>query len=374
MKDDIMKTYLIEPKAPLVIRSGRPFDEQAGADAARFPPPSTLAGALRTAHADSSGKAYGLELANIAVAGPLPVKLDANGQPAGLLVPKPADALYFWTDGKAPKRLCRVAPMALSEGEGCDLPDAGLLPVQLTELVKSKPAPGPRWWALDDLLAWRAGHVEPSIDQIETHGWSPIADDIRTHVGIQRESQASEAGKLFQTAGMGFWQATSKNKAFPEVAIGVVGQLAGDIHPGVITLGGERRLSAIRVLDTPLWPSLPPTLVADIRKAAGLSLTLLTPALFAQGWLPPEIRGLTLRAAALERWQPHSGWDLVKKQPRAGRKLVSAGAVYWFVIDDIDDESLAKLWLMPLSDAPQDRLDGFGLALPQPWNPASAKT
>ena len=32
-----MKTYLIEPKAPLVVRSGRPFDDQAGADAARFP-------------------------------------------------------------------------------------------------------------------------------------------------------------------------------------------------------------------------------------------------------------------------------------------------------------------------------------------------
>jgi len=29
----------LEPLAPLIVRSGRPFDDQAGADAPRFPPP-----------------------------------------------------------------------------------------------------------------------------------------------------------------------------------------------------------------------------------------------------------------------------------------------------------------------------------------------
>lgn len=369
---DTMQTYLIEPKAPLVIRTGRPFDGQAGADDARFPPPSTLAGALRTAHADSSGKAYNLELADIAVAGPLPVKLDGNGLTAGLLVPKPADALYFWGEGKTSKRLMRVAPGDFCHGEGCDLPD-GMRPVLLTERIKGKPAPGPRWWAFEDLLSWRSSASALTFEQAETNGWSPMADDIRTHVGIKRETQASEAGKLFQTAGMGFWQQPIEGEEFPAAAIGLVGQIDGKINDGVITLGGERRLSAIHALDTPLWPSLPSTLVADIRKAGGLSLTLLTPALFTQGWKPPEIKGLTLRAAALDRWQPHSGWDLAKRQPRAGRKLVPAGAVYWLEVGDIGDEALANLWLRHISDTPQDCRDGFGLALPQPWNPASAQ-
>ena len=38
----------LDPLAPLIIRSGRPYDGQAGVDPARFPPPSTTAGCLRS--------------------------------------------------------------------------------------------------------------------------------------------------------------------------------------------------------------------------------------------------------------------------------------------------------------------------------------
>ncbi len=367
-----MHTYLIEPKAPLVIRSGRPFDEQAGTDSARFPPPSTLAGALRTAHAETSGKSFGPELATLAVAGPLPVKLDTAGEPKTLLVPRPADALYFWSEDRQAKRLARIAPAARKRGEGCDLP-AGLLPVQLMQPVKGKPAPGPGWWALEDLLAWQhPGQSDPEFAQIEEHGWTPMPDDVRTHVAIQRDTQAADAGRLFQTAGIGFWESPQNADAFPRRATALIGRLAGDIAPGVITLGGERRLSALRPVGDGIWPSRPDGLVASIRAAGGLRLTLLTPALFSEGWRPGELPGLILRAAALDRWQPHSGWDLARQQPRAGRKLVAAGAVYWFELGDIDDDSLANLWLAPISDDPQDRLDGFGLALPQAWTPPHA--
>jgi CRISPR-associated protein Cmr3 len=74
-----------------------------------------------------------------------------------------------------------------------------------------------------------------------------------------------------------------------------------------------------------------------------------------------------LRAASLDRWQPHSGWDIAQNKPRAGRKLVPSGAVYWYEIaGEID---IADLWLAALSDDPQDKRDGFGLVLPQPWTP-----
>lgn len=379
-----MQTYLIEPKAPLVVRSGRPFDDQSGADAARFPPPSTLAGALRTAHAESEGKLLSREIASIAVAGPLPAKLDLQGNYCSLLVPKPADALYFWSADKKTKRLVRTVPLALSEGEGCDLPQ-GVLPVQLAEEVKGKPAPGPRWWAWEDLLAFRSANTNTmTFDQIEKNGWSPMPDDIRTHVAIERETQAAEAGKLFQTAGLNCWQRPEGGK-FPVGGIGIVGRIAGNINMGVITLGGERKLSAIKVADNTAWPSLPEMLSSQMREAAGLTLTLLTPALFAEGWYPawlnenlegtpPGCDGLCLklRAAALDRWQPHSGWDLAQQKARAGRKLVAAGAVFWFEILQGDDLALNALWLAHISDQEQDRLDGFGLVLPQPWQPVRA--
>lgn len=361
------QTYLIEPKAPLVIRSGRPFDGQTGADEARFPPPSTLAGALRTAHAESTGKPFSRELANIAVAGPLPVRLGTTPE---LLVPKPADALYFWNEDKTEVRLVRAAPKPLSDGEGCDL-DAGLLPVQLTEAVKSKPASGPRWWALSDLLAWRnAAAPTPGYAQIQKKGWSPLPDAIRTHVGIEQKSQAAESGKLFQTAGLEFWCRPEGEGTFTEQRVGLVGRIDGNIAPGLITLGGERRLSALAQAPAGLWPEAPSDLAERIQHAGGLNLTLLTPALFAQGWRPPELPGLTLMAAALDRWQPHSGWDLAQRKPRAGRKLVPAGAVYWYRLTDAATPAdLAALWLAPLSDDAQDGRDGFGLVLPQPWTP-----
>jgi CRISPR-associated protein Cmr3 len=120
-----------------------------------------------------------------------------------------------------------------------------------------------------------------------------------------------------------------------------------------------------------------------ICRDGGLSLTLITPGLFSAGyrpgWLdddlcgaPPGCPGLRLRlcAVAVERWQPHSGWDLASQKPRATRKLMAAGAVYWFeVLDGGTPAALQTLWLNSLSDDPQDRRDGFGLALPAPWKP-----
>lgn len=384
--EETMHTYLIEPLAPLIVRSGRPFDDQAGADSARFPPPSTLAGALRTAHAESAGKAFTPALAEIAVAGPLPVKLGENGKAVSLLVPKPADALYFKDAAGGGSRLVRALPQQMSAGEGCDLPN-GLLPVQLCEAVQGKPASGPRWWSLDDLLAFRnLGLPPPGLDEITRRGWSPPEDEIRTHVAIDHATRAAEASKLFQTAGLSFSDRLDAGKIFPSSRIAMIGCVAGTVGTGVVTLGGERRLSAITNAPSGIWPAPPANLPAQISAAGGFSLTLLTPALFAEGWrpvwlgtdlqgTPPGCDGLRvkLRAAALERWQAHSGWDLASQHPRAGRKLIPAGAVYWFDIVEATEPALARLWFAAISDHKQDILDGFGLALPQPWQPVQTK-
>ena len=109
---------------------------------------------------------------------------------------------------------------------------------------------------------------------------------------------------------------------------------------------------------------------------------LVTPALFAEGYRPawlnealegevPACPGLRvrLRAAAVERWLPVSGWDLAEHKARATRKAVAAGAIYWFELLEAPDGFIQRLWLAPVSDKAQDRLDGFGLVLPRPWTP-----
>ncbi len=195
----------LEPLSPVIVRTGRPMNAQTDADAARFPPPSTVAGCLRTAWALGEGRSFAAnapaekraivdELARLPVAGPL--LLDPAHR---VLVPKPADALYFGHRDKA--RCVRAAPSAFGAGCGIDLP-AGLLPVRLTEDVEGKPGHGPAWWSWGDALAFRRG--EPvSLCRLRRNGWTSPEGDRRTHVTIDPQTGAAATGQLFQTEGLG---------------------------------------------------------------------------------------------------------------------------------------------------------------------------
>ena len=383
----------LDPLAPIIVRSGRPMDAHTDADPARFPPPSTVAGCLRTAWARATDRPFGPELARLAVAGPLLVSDDGK-----LLAPKPADALYFGHGASA--RCLRAEPRPFGDGCGADLP-TGLLPVQLTEQVQGKPGTGPAWWSWDDLRTFRDG-ADRSIDELRRNGWSPPKGDRRTHVSIEPSTGAATAGALYETEGLdldaapaafrtgagGRTEAASPadpNDADSASSSGLrlLVRCAEALAPTLVHLGGKRRLAALEPEPEERWPASPDEWLERICKDGGLCLTLLTPGVFSAGyrpgWLdhaltgsPPEAPGLNLRlrAAAVERWQPHSGWDLAQRQPRHTRKIVPAGTTYWFdVLGACDKDAVAALWLASVCDEPQDRRDGFGLALPGPWTP-----
>lgn len=451
----------LDPLAPVIVRSGRPFDDQSGPDPARFPPPSTVAGCLRTAWARETGRSFGPELAQLAVAGPLLFNPE-NRDEHRILAPKPADALYFGHGDAA--RCVRTEPRAFDAGCGADMPDA-LLPVQLREPVDGKPGSGPAWWSWKDLLAFRlreeipstrtggtgrtdrtdrtgeadrtartGGNGGPPSSREEGHphgavhpdtggadadagqtlderrfyerlcenGWSPPSQgDRRTHVAIDPGTRAATAGRLFQTEGLDFGapgaaqdrELPAGEKRWPAAAGGLrlLARCGEALGEGLVHLGGERRLAALQPEPEDVWPSPPPGWLDRIAQAGGLSLTLLTPAIFSAGyrpgWLdadlagsPPAVPGLRLqlRAVAVGRWQPHSGWDLARRPrpgPRPSRKLAGAGTTYWFrILGGIDPGALDALWLASVSDGEQgrrdqDRRDGFGLVLPSPWEP-----
>ena len=356
----------LDPLAPIIVRSGRPLDGRSDADPARFPPPSTLAGCLRTAWARANNKPFGPELARLAVAGPLLLTRASQ-----VLVPKPADALYFGHGGSA--RCVRAEPLAFDEGCGADLPD-GLLPVQLTEQVEGKPGDGPAWWSWSDLLEFRGGRPVPHGRLCE-NGWTPPSGDRRTHVAIDPSTGAADAGRLYQTEGLDF--------DAPDGGLRLLERCAEQLAKAVLHLGGKRRLAALQPEAEKTWPTPPDGRMDRIARAGGLSLTLLTPGIFSSGyrpgWLDADLRGcpptapqlrLELCAVAVDRWQPHSGWDLARRRPRPSRKLASAGTTYWFrILGNVDADGLKALWLSNVSDLEQDRCDGFGLALPAPWRP-----
>lgn len=372
--------YVIEPKAPLVFRSGKPFGS-GSRDGANFPWPSSLAGLLRTQVMDVQGlnpksnAEHLQQLLALEAAGPFLAEMN-QGKLADIWFPKPVDAVLLLNEDNKALEYKRLAPGQHADGAGSDLP-AGLAPVTFSEKTKGKPQPGPAWWPLKTLLRWIQGEPVAPRD-IRDEDAPPLWQvERRTHVVINRETLAAKTGGLFQTEGLDFDANRGPNgwhdRRFVMLARGPAG-----IAEGAVAFGGERRLSWLSPHHQPV--AEPPDNWAK-QLQQGFALTLATPALFSDGWKPgwldvrfegevPGIPGLRvrLRAAALDRWQGISGWDLVKQQPRASRKAVAAGATYWFEVLEGTPEHLARLWLAAISDHEQDRRDGFGIALSRPWH------
>lgn len=383
-----MNYFLLSPRDPLIIRSSRPFEAISDAAAAKFPPPTTIAGALRNVYArshdfDFNNRNHIDQLLKCSVTGPLAVKmpLDADVNElseANILVPKPTDAQYFSVDGETV--IVGMQPLELGDDEGCDLP-SGLLPLFLSQRIQGKPVRGPHWWALEDLLAWRRGE-KLAFSDIKKNGWTPTEPDIRTHIERNHQTLNAEEGKIFQTTGLTMWQQPESTASFPNENVAILAGIDGNVTLQAMNLGGERRLAEIQRCG--LWPHLPQGHAQDIIKAGGLTLTFLTPTIFAQGWRPEWINKdsligtppgfkqlqLKLKAAAIERWTPQSGWDLANNQPRASERMIPAGATYWFEIIEgtASEKEIEKLWMAHLCDNTQHNLNGFGLTLPMAYS------
>lgn len=379
-----MQSYLIEPMAPLVFRSGKPFAGPIGADGANFPLPSSAAGLMRTVAADQKKQPFSEELRQQAVRGPLLVRYDSP-EKLNALVPKPADALYLKGEN-GEVEIVRLQPAALPEHCGSDLPD-GLLPVQMAKTLKGKPVSGPQYWALADLTAWQGGK-NLSFQSVRDNGLESLPSEQRTHVALDPETLASDDGRLFQTSGLDLQAAWQPDKhKWSDTRLGFLAQTTAELKNGLVTFGGERRMSRLEKLSAKAdWTCRNAALTAEVRKAGGLRLTLITPAIFAGGYLPgwldastlegtpPSCPGLRvkLQAVAIDRWVPVSGWDLAAWKPKAMRKAVAAGAVYWFSVIGEAPDNLESLWLAPLSDDSQDNRDGFGMATAAAWQPVQA--
>ena len=380
-----MHTLLLNPLSPLVLRTGKPFGDTGGDDSFPFPLPSTLAGALRTAHADTLGLHFKQEEQPRILAwqsqGALPAKF--VGDLVEALFPKPQDANYAQPDETL--ILQRLSPIGVTDGEYCDLPD-GLKPVFLEANDKAKPAAGPVWWTQEVMTDWLLGNQPDQFD-IAKLGPNALPIELRNHVALKPETLSAKTGQLFQSSGPDFGNRRSnkpghdlKNRGWETERYGLLARFSEPIGEGVLRLGGEGRLTAVSHIEN-AWPELRDIVDSALKNAKRIRLILATPALFDGGWKPgwigqgnegspPGVEGLKLRlcAAAIDRWQAISGWDLLHRKPKAVRRMVPAGSVYWFeVVGVLPDDWASSLWLSALSDQAQDRRDGFGLALPGLW-------
>ncbi|MDG4554098.1 MAG: type III-B CRISPR module-associated Cmr3 family protein [Candidatus Competibacter sp.] len=163
--------------------------------------------------------------------------------------------------------------------------------------------------------------------------------------------------------------------------VGVDG--ASDLLPkdGLLRFGGDGRGAALQVvsgkdvLPAPDW--------RRIEQERRFRLVLATPGLFADGWRLPGLDadsrwqgpdGCTARlvAAAVNRADTVSGWDLARWRPKSAQRVAPVGSVYWF--DDFQGkaDALGKLaaegfWAMSDYPDPSRRAEGFNNLLIAAW-------
>ncbi|CEK16965.1 type III-B CRISPR module-associated Cmr3 family protein [Chthonomonas calidirosea] len=236
-----MRAFQILPIEPLLLRDGRPFSTDEGAlDATSL---NAHAGhpCRLPAHADRATTGYSWEpsevaiLRDIGVAGPLLLKNET------VCFPAPADAVVL--DGK---ELMTLRPFEPEKG-GCNL-RPGLLPLKVTK--DGKPAPGYTYWKARDMFQWLAGNVQESFLPEE------IGDFLRAtslHGAIDPRTHTAQEGRLYSTE-MVVYEQLKKGKEYENCdqkyeswSFLVAAEVSEEEDLCTVhTLGGERRLAAVR--------------------------------------------------------------------------------------------------------------------------------
>jgi CRISPR-associated protein Cmr3 len=349
----------------------------------RWPMPNTVAGALRTRIGFAKEENYfdkGNPRRDKNVADILKVRLNwmlpvwrTGGGQWKYCFPRPADAIVY-RDDESELKVERFSLGRLSGGSATDLHWQDWL-YPFTN-IRNKPALDvPNLWHATVMRQWWEECRVPQITGDGDLGLPMPPLEIRMHVGIDPDTYTAADERLFASGGVRM--EASEDGVFHQYGIacsldeGDV-DITGDLH-----LGGERRIASAQLLQM-----APPDLVCLSESAHFLRLQLLTPGSFggwAPQWLLPEERdgelpwgvpwkpfpcALKLRSAFMGAWQPVSGWDYAKHEPKAMRKMVPAGAVY---VVELKDPSKAKevgeaLWLKSLCRRDsQEASDGFGV-------------
>lgn len=352
----------IKPRDPFVARDGRPFATGNRMRSVDWAYPSVLAGSLRTMLGKALGHFDPEALRAIEVGGGFPVR---DGE---LFFPPPLDCVLR----SEPPAALAVKPDP-SAAAFTSLP-SGLAPCLLPATAQDefKPARQPAFVSARLMASWLRGESWSYPFSTTAGVIDRVPVEERTHVALDPSTLASREGMLYQTAGLALP---------PDVTLQARCSAAGRVD-GVHPLGGERRLA--------FWQPAPsaasgwacdPQLQAALSEARRIRMVLATPALFDDGWKPAWLRGaglvpgtslrLHLEGACVGRGRPVSGWSLEKNHcgPKPTRRMAPAGSVYFFeILDQGDPRQLPSRWLESVSDQPQDRTDGFGLALWGVWN------
>lgn len=343
-------------------------------------PPSTVAGALRTAILRESGYRFGAPIAQqveSAKRAAVSVGLPSAGEPqevtfrcagpfyttAGfpeLWLPMPR---FVLTDEHENGRLTPAAEVGLAD-------DALPCPVLGFEGGRAVHAgPDSRWATLKtvgSLLTEVAGSGGLRASPPRRQALSEFRT-LEFRPGHSRGSKGTvEERQLFGRTLLRLNR--ERGTAFAALVRGAEG-LAGPLR---VRLGGDGRVAALEVRESPLLEpieKLREIVETGLETWRGLSVYLATPGPFESGWWPQALAGsgCDLLGAAVGRPVPVSGWDLARKgvAPRPARHAVPAGSVYFLRVNDLAAARgfVDTYHAESLCERAEDRWAGWGFAL-----------
>ena len=380
----------IEPVDVLYLRGNRLFGEGGEHAEALMPPwPSLFAGALRSRILVDRG----VNLASFAQKGeadddvirilgtpksPGPFRIAhvslARRINGGVewFMPVPSDVVIFdrGTSGSNPKlEIHRLAALDLTAIRPVVISNPGPRAPLLRAAGPGKPEPG-YLISMHGWLAYLQGK-DLSAEQFIHHSklWK---NDRRLGIALNFHSRTAAEGRIYTTDAV----AMCKDCGF---LVGV--QNSGGLLPanGLIRLGGDGRGASMEKISSESLPEYLP-------HGPIFRMILMTPGVFADGWIPPGLirengdfclsyRGFKARlvASAVSRYEVASGWDIAAQKPKPALRLTPAGSVYWFerlggdicVLKDLLEEGLWPLIAQDPGHAPaaalesQRRAEGF---------------
>lgn len=361
--------FTLEPRDGMLVRDGRAMNGTVGRSLA-VPHPPTIAGLLRTrlgldARGEFDKSKVSQLLEGVQTAGPLLARLKADGEAIDeVFGPAPGDCAWFGSEGAHQgHRLVLRAPNELVAGALTDLgADRPVLDLAGAPGF-AKPLAGPRHWRWSHLERWLKTKAEVWKTPMDETGLREFEREIRTHIAIDGASSTTEDGALFMTESrrlVTLEGGGNKPRAFVRWAL--LARVTSSAFPapqaGLVPLGGERRgaFLAAQTVTTLACPSE----IRSLRQGDRARVLLLTPAIFAEGALPAQIRGARVLAGRVDRPETVSGWDFLARAPKPSRRMAPAGSVYWVEVPSADWAT--ETWLSCVSSNEQDRRDGFGLA------------
>ena len=370
----VMTTHLLRTQDGWAFRDGRPNQGSNGSRSLPIGHPSTFAGAARTLHGSNAEGVWvgdADEMMKMPVHGPILMReAAASWEP---LFPSPCDAIWNEVDdAMRSKSILALAPLDVSPDIVTSLKEGlclvGLTTKQANEAKGKPPKDAPAWWSWPDMEKWLKGQT-PLAETVVNQGFKTPAADLRHGVGIG-DAWVAKEGALFRVERRIFRQGESLGSQ-RELALSV--RVESDLSNRTGRLGGKGQMTRWEIGQK--WPDCPAAVLDGVitREMTVVRVILATGAIFKNGALPSRLleeeqTGVKVKliAAKVDRPQTISGWDYKTNKPKSTRRLAPAGSVYWLELSGSAEARkswVASHWLQPVSDARQDCLDGFGLAL-----------